>query len=312
MAAQNPVKKYAYPLLGILVLLAVLILLPDFASLQHSIEIIFTASFTPVLLGIAAVFLTYVAAACTLMNLARKKIRFGKTFIVQLSSGFAGKLAPAGLGGFALNTRYLTRQKHTVVQAGAVMSINGMLGFFGHCIIFGLSFLAAQTQLDQIIHVEMPEWLPIVVIAAIIMIGASLLAINWVQKKLKRFLHDIVYLVKSYAANPTKIIYGFMGASAVTLLFAASLYLSAHAVGIVLNPFQVLLVYTACAIGIAITPTPGGLGGAEAAITGSLVALGIKTETAISIALLYRLISYWLPIIPGFILFQYSLKRNYI
>jgi uncharacterized protein (TIRG00374 family) len=88
--------------------------------------------------------------------------------------------------------------------------------------------------------------------------------------------------------------------------------MSALALGATLSLIQVIVVFTVGVAAASVTPTPGGIGGAEAGLAAALTGTGMTADLAISIALLYRLITYWLPIIPGFICFQYSVKKEYI
>jgi glycosyltransferase 2 family protein len=60
------------------------------------------------------------------------------------------------------------------------------------------------------------------------------------------------------------------------------------------------------------SPTPGGLLGAEAGITAVLVAYGVDTPIALAIALTYRFISYWMPIVPGVAAFLYARRKRYV
>ncbi len=48
-------------------------------------------------------------------------------------------------------------------------------------------------------------------------------------------------------------------------------------------------------------PTPGGLGAVEAALAAGLTAAGLDAGTAVSAVLLYRLITFWLPTVPGYL-----------
>jgi uncharacterized protein (TIRG00374 family) len=67
----------------------------------------------------------------------------------------------------------------------------------------------------------------------------------------------------------------------------------------------VAVVYFAGAIIGSAVPTPGGLGGIEAAMSAGLIAVGVDSGTAVSSVLLYRLATYWLPIPFGW----FSLNR---
>jgi uncharacterized protein (TIRG00374 family) len=57
-------------------------------------------------------------------------------------------------------------------------------------------------------------------------------------------------------------------------------------------------------------PTPGGIGAVETVMTAGLVAAGIDGGVALSAVLLYRLLTFWLPTIPGWFAFQYLGRKD--
>jgi uncharacterized protein (TIRG00374 family) len=65
------------------------------------------------------------------------------------------------------------------------------------------------------------------------------------------------------------------------------------------DPSLVLLAYVAGALLAQIPLTPGGLGFAEAGLTGMLVAAGVGSQPALVATLAYRLVSFWLPLPAG-------------
>ena len=84
------------------------------------------------------------------------------------------------------------------------------------------------------------------------------------------------------------------------------------AFGVHLDFTQVLVIFTlGSVVGVA-TPTPGGLIGIEAGLIAGFVAFGISGPKALAIVLTYRFISYWLPILPGFIALVYVKRRHLI
>ena len=88
-------------------------------------------------------------------------------------------------------------------------------------------------------------------------------------------------------------------AAANRMLDYAALVASLYAVGARARPSMVLLAYV-IALGLALIPiTPGGLGFVEAGLTTILVLAGVPTDQAVLGTLLYRLISFWLPIPIG-------------
>jgi uncharacterized membrane protein YbhN (UPF0104 family) len=58
------------------------------------------------------------------------------------------------------------------------------------------------------------------------------------------------------------------------------------------------------------TPTPGGLGGVEAVMSAGLTAIGIPAHEAIPAVLLFRLVTFWLPIPVGWVSFEMLQRRG--
>ncbi|MFZ0324067.1 MAG: lysylphosphatidylglycerol synthase domain-containing protein, partial [Actinomycetes bacterium] len=46
-------------------------------------------------------------------------------------------------------------------------------------------------------------------------------------------------------------------------------------------------------------PTPGGVGAVEAALIGGLSAAGLPAAIAVASVFLYRLVTFWIPVLPG-------------
>ncbi|NQW73172.1 MAG: flippase-like domain-containing protein, partial [Actinobacteria bacterium] len=57
-------------------------------------------------------------------------------------------------------------------------------------------------------------------------------------------------------------------------------------------------------------PIPGGLGAVEAALSAGLTAAGLDGGVAVSAVLLYRLVTFWLPTLPGYWSFNWLTKRG--
>jgi uncharacterized protein (TIRG00374 family) len=62
----------------------------------------------------------------------------------------------------------------------------------------------------------------------------------------------------------------------------------------------------------ALVPSPGGIGPVEAALTGGLTVAGIPPATALSVALLYRLLTMWGRVPLGWASLTYLQRRNLV
>lgn len=84
-----------------------------------------------------------------------------------------------------------------------------------------------------------------------------------------------------------------------------------RAVGVAPRPSLVVLAYAAAELLAQIPLTPGGLGFVEAGLVGTLTLAGASGPAALSATLLYRLVSYWLPIPVGgaaYLLFRHRYR----
>jgi len=72
-----------------------------------------------------------------------------------------------------------------------------------------------------------------------------------------------------------------------------------RAVGAAPRPSLVMLAYASAELLAQIPFTPGGLGFVEAGLVGTLTLAGVPAPAALAATLLYRLVSYWLPIPVG-------------
>jgi uncharacterized protein (TIRG00374 family) len=78
-------------------------------------------------------------------------------------------------------------------------------------------------------------------------------------------------------------------------------------------PFlQLFAMYLAATALAAASPTPGNLGALELALTGGLGTLSVPTGTALGAVLIFRLLTFWLPLVPGFLAFRYLHRGGHL
>jgi uncharacterized protein (TIRG00374 family) len=88
-----------------------------------------------------------------------------------------------------------------------------------------------------------------------------------------------------------------------------ALLMALRAVGADPRPSLVLLAYAAAELLALIPLTPGGLGFVEAGLVGTLTLAGVSGPGALAATLLYRLVSFWLPIPAGGIAYVFFRRR---
>jgi uncharacterized protein (TIRG00374 family) len=98
----------------------------------------------------------------------------------------------------------------------------------------------------------------------------------------------------------------------ITLSYTVCMYLSTRAFGGDLSLASVGAVYLLGSAIAAVAPTPGGLGALEAAVIAGLVAAGMDHTVAVPAVFLYRLATFWLPILPGWAAFSWLRRSEFV
>ncbi len=123
-------------------------------------------------------------------------------------------------------------------------------------------------------------------------------------------LEQVLPRLLDVAQNPRKVAAGLGGALALTVAYVLCLAACVRALGGALPITSVAVVYlTGSALGSA-APTPGGLGAVEVALSAGLTAAGLPNATAISSVLLFRLLTFWLPVPFGWAAFNFLQRRQ--
>lgn len=255
--------------------------------------------------------LTYIFATLVYICLVAKKISLTKTLVVQVASGFANKITPAGLGNMGINTLYLWRTVHlSKANSATIATANNLLGFIGYNVLFWLLILVGWTNSESA-----PPLTGIVIASLAIGMGVSIgyLVVRLMpskKHKLKRALSSAWKSLASLLKKPYKLLAALVASIGITVCAIGSFALTTQAVGLNLELSSIIIAFTAGVAAIAVSPTPNGLGATEIAMTFVLTNAGIAQEQALSAVLLFRVISFWIPIIPGYIAFRYiSIKK---
>jgi uncharacterized protein (TIRG00374 family) len=308
------IKRINFKYIFILVSLALgaYVLVPQISLFEQSLQAIKNAEISFIALSLVFSLLTYFVATMVYKTIAVVRIPLPRTLLIQFSSSFTNRLMPASTGGLATFARYLYIQGHSKAQAGALIVVNNLLGLLGLVItIFTVSAMTSTPITGifnfKVSNITIISFL-IISIVTVVLIGA----VPGMRHKIIKNINKINKDIKVVAGRPARLLVALLWSILITILYAGTLFVVIHALGIQATFLQALIVMTIGLVSASITPTPGGLGGAEAGLTIALATIGIGPEIGLGIALAYRLVTYWIPIIPGFIAFNYAIKKQYI
>jgi uncharacterized membrane protein YbhN (UPF0104 family) len=152
------------------------------------------------------------------------------------------------------------------------------------------------------------------VLAGLGVLGLVVLAIpssrRLIRARAAPMLGQVLPRLLQVAQQPRKLAQGIGGAlllsAAYILCLAACVAAFSRSVPIA----SIAVVYlTSSAFG-SIMPTPGGLGAVELALTAGLTAAGLPSAVAGSSVLLFRLLTFWLPVPAGWVALSYLERKQ--
>ncbi|SDL49492.1 conserved hypothetical protein [Nonomuraea maritima] len=260
--------------------------------------------------ALVASFVSFVAAAFMLRGFVPEHLPLWRTVLVQLASSFVKLVAPAAVGGVAINTRYL--QKRGIRPASAVASVGAsqliMLVFHIALLLLFAYITGSNTATSFTPSRGLVLALLSVALLAVVVLGLPPLR-RLINKRLRGLFSNVLPRLLDVLQSPRKMVEASIGTLMITIAFVVCLYACVQAFGGEISFTAVAVVYlTANAIGSA-APTPGGLGAVEAALILGLTLAGLPRELATSAVLLHRLLTFWLPVLPGWASFTY-LQRH--
>ena len=263
--------------------------------------------------GIAALALsaaTYVGATVALSGFVADRLPFFRTLLAQVAGSFVTLVTPAAVGGATLNIRYLQRRKIPAAVAAASVGVSQVVAFVLHILLILIFAAIAGTSAKE--PIEPPQWAWFV-LAGLVAVALTVIAIpagrRVLRARLSPMLGQVLPQLLDVAQHPRKLARGIGGALLLSLCYILCLAACVAAFGRSVPIAKIGVVYlTGSAIG-SIVPTPGGLGAVEAALTAGLTAAGVPGAVAVSAVLLFRLLTFWLPVPFGWAALSY-LERN--
>ena len=290
-------------------------LLPQLANLDESAEAASRANWWwlgPMVVGAAA---TIGFAALAFVSSVREPIAYLPALRMQLASSFVSRIAPANTGSLAIGVRFLQRSGIEPGAAAAAVGLCALAGFVIH-LLLTVAFLAWVGTSEVGFSLPQADVLFIVIAVAL---SASGLVVGLVPALRRRVLPPLISQVRNAASavadvltDPLRVISLVYGSIGITMSFIVTLAASVSAFGGGVSFPEIGAAYlVAAALGSA-APTPGGLGAVEAALVGALTGYGMPSGAAVSAVLTFRLVTYWLPMLPGWIMFQRMQRREEI
>lgn len=232
-------------------------------------------------------------------------------FMSQVAGGFATVSMPAGVGPSFVNLQFLRKSGYRNAPATAIMSAALVVYYavyFAMLVLIGL-FTGRNTFTGSI-----PTNTLVIVLGAVVVVVSIAMMIpplrHWVTGRLMPLARNYVNKLLDVLSRPRELTISCLGALFQNVTTGLAFWAALQAFGYTTNPVEATFVFMlAYALGSAV-PTPGGLGGVEAALTFAFVAIGVPQGVALSATLLHRVVFYWLRVPLGALAMRWLARRN--
>ncbi|GDY67510.1 membrane protein [Streptomyces avermitilis] len=260
-----------------------------------------TARWPWLAVAVAATCLTWVAAAVTRQGAVVERLPARRLLATQFAAGAANHLLPTGLGASAVNLRFMTVCGVPLARSSAALALYMLAEAITRLALLLVLLIAFPDalHLGSLVPDGALGPLLLAVAGALGLAVTVLLLVRRLRTAVLSFLRTALGEARSVHARPARALALWGGALAFPALQAAGLAAVGQALGLPVPPLHMAVAYLAATAAVALVPTPGGIGSVEAALVVALVAAGGPAAVATAVVLAYRIITVWLPLLPG-------------
>ena len=243
-----------------------------------------------------------------------RPVRLGPVILLQYGIQFIGLAVPSSAARIALEIRFFQRVGLSATGAVAVGVIDSVCGFIVQVLLILAVTLSGLATLDLPTSGSSRSFdgtIIMVGVVVVVLLAVAALAIPRSRSFLRERTVGVGESLR-VLRSPTKVSMIFSGNLAAQIALTVILGLCLRAFGQHLSFAELILVNMLVILFAGFMPVPGGMGVAEAGYTAGLVALGIPHAAAMSTAIAYRLVTYYLPPIWGGLSMKWLRGHSYV
>ncbi|MFH8496305.1 YbhN family protein [Streptomyces coeruleorubidus] len=296
-----PVRRLRQILCLLPLLLVTVVAVQHRSVLAEGFAHLGSAEWPWLLAAMGATCLTWVAAACTRQGAVVERLPRRRLLATQFAAGAANHLLPTGLGASAVNLRFMTVCGLPLARSSAALALYLLAESIGRVALLGILLVAFPDALRLGTLVPQTAFGPLLAGAGVVFVIAVAVPalVRRVRSAVLSFLRTALGEARSVHTRPARALALWGGSFAFPALQATVLVLVGRAMGLDVPPAHMAVAYLAATVAVALVPTPGGIGSVEAALVVALVAAGGPAAVATAVVLAFRVITVWLPLLPG-------------
>ncbi|WP_249416254.1 lysylphosphatidylglycerol synthase transmembrane domain-containing protein [Streptomyces sp. TS71-3] len=270
-------------------------------TVQQGFERVLGAEPSWLAVACATTVLTWVAAACARQGSVVEQLPPVRLLATQFAAGSANHILPSGFGAGAVNLRFMTVCGIPLARSSAALALYLLAESVGRVTLLVVLFAVFPHALPLAQLLPDGVGLPLSVGAGVLALAVvlALVCVRRLREIMAKFLRTALSEARSLHARPSRVLALWGGSLAFPALQAAGLVAVGMSLHVPVEPMYLVVGYLAATVAVALVPTPGGVGSVDAALVVVLITAGAPPATATAVVLAFRLISAWLPLLPG-------------
>jgi uncharacterized protein (TIRG00374 family) len=289
-----------------------------------------TANIALLLVALMLAPIAQIPQAFSTLGASLRAILFAPVLMLQYAVQFIQLAVPSSAARVALEVRFFQRNGVDTGGALSIGLIDSLSGFAIQILLILIITLSGLASLDLSSGNSSSSGsssssgpsLLLLVVALLALGGIISVTVPRYRAAIRGSIPRYREALRVQMASGAKALRVLRSPSKVTMLFLGNLVaqlILAMILGICLRAFGenasfagLILVNTFVSLFAGFMPVPGGMGVSEAALTAGLVSLGIPNEAAISTAIAYRLVTFYLPPIWGSFATRWLKQHQYL
>ena len=250
---------------------------------------------------------TLVGAALAFVAFSPVRLPVWRATLVQTAATFVALAAPAGIGPAALNLRMLTRRGVSGTLAGATVALVQVSQFVTTLLLLLVLTVTSGVHSPTSFSVSPAMLVALAVVAGLVGIAMLFPGVRtWVQRTVGPTMRQTLPRLIEVLGQPWRLALALGGNVLMTMGYVLAFDAALAALGQEASLVQVALVYLTGNTAGSVIPTPGGIGTVETALAlGLSTVAGINLGVAGTVALLFRLLTFWIRLPLGWLAMRY-------
>ncbi|WP_416967711.1 lysylphosphatidylglycerol synthase transmembrane domain-containing protein [Streptomyces sp. 4F14] len=265
------------------------------------------------LAGAGFTFLGCVAASFIRQGALLDRLPPGPLLASQFAAGAANHVLPASLGAHAVTLRFLQRQGVPLPRATASLALYSLARAVAKTPVVLAFVIAAPNAVRP--EALLPNGRALMAaVTGILLIPAAAALVLAAFRPLRRptvdFVRTALTGVKGIHSRPSRFLSLWGGAMAAPLIQAAIVASVGTSLDLPLSWLQLAFAYLAASTAAGAVPAPGGIGPLDAALILTLAGYGTPLSLATATVLGYRVLTVWVPLLPGMLVMSAMVQRE--